>query len=175
MPTIYLVGVMMIGMLVFDFVFYAIMLYFVVFRVLDRLEMATDDLPEKFTVGNTLRISIYLAFLPFMIFLACGLVIGFLYTFLLSFMLGALVPFIFQPMTFIIPGIPGIIDQLGLALMIITLFIPLIQLVFVKKQFSLSWVPSLLVFALVWLIPFFINFAFLGAAGAIPMFLTPAI
>ena len=64
---------------------------------------------------------------------------------------------------------------MGLAVMIITILIPLIQLVYTKKQLKLTWVPSLLVFAIVWLVPFFVNMALLGAVGAIPMFLTPVI
>ncbi|MHC1591680.1 MAG: hypothetical protein ACXQS8_06320 [Candidatus Helarchaeales archaeon] len=174
MPMVYLLGIMMLVMLAFDFTFYAIMLYFVVYRVLDRLDMSDDDLEKKLDVGNSLRIAVYLAFLPFLIFMVCGLLIGFLYSFLLSFLFGALVPMIFRPMSFLfIPGVPGIIDNFGLAMMSITYFIPLIQLLYVKKQLDLTWIPSLIVFGIVWLGPFLINFLFIGAAGALPMFLTP--
>ena len=170
MPDVFILGIMMLVILIFDFAFSMVILYFVAFRLLEALKMTTPDLAEKFSLGNTVKVSVYFAFLPFMIFFLYGLVIGFLYTFVASFFFGILLPYFFIPMhLIIIPGIPGIVDQLGLGILIITILIPIMQLVYTKQKLGLTWGPGLLIFMLVWFVPFLVNFAFLNIAGAIPM------
>lgn len=159
MPNVYLVGVMMLVILVFNFAFYACVLYFVAGRLLTALNRPTDELSKRLSAGNSLKMSLYLSFLPFMVYFIFGFIIGFLYVQFTSF---------FGPT----PMSGNIVaDLMGLAIFNITLVIPLIQLVYTKKQLDLSWVPSLLVFALLWIVPFLVDLALIGMTGALPMYL----